>query len=347
MYRRRKHNACLNCGAQLDSVYNYCPICGQENTDTDVSIRTLVGDFFDNYLSFDSRFGKTIKPFLFKPGFLTNEFIAGRRASYMHPIRLYLIMSLLYFFAMSIDPWNTNEDSDSEELALVQDDDTIDPIQLQVLTEVPDSLSEEINNKLSDVSTDSSDVNEEFWILTDENWEIFKKHRYDREMSDQQVLDSLNTEEMNFWEIIVAKQMIRVGRSDEQSFMGYVEKNLPLMMFFLLPVFALILKVLYYRQKHLYIKDLVFAIHLHCFAYFVFGASMIIYTLILPFGWVEELVSLVGLIWFMYYWYKAMRVVYEQKWFKTSVKMILLGGTYSIALLLAFVVELIISLMSY
>ncbi|MBL6445317.1 DUF3667 domain-containing protein [Fulvivirga sp. 29W222] len=99
---RRKTNQCFNCGYTLDHVYNYCPNCGQENNDNNVSFGTLVGDFFSTYFAVDSTFGRSIKPFFFKPGFLTNRYIEGKRVSYAHPLRLYLIISLFYFFVFTM-----------------------------------------------------------------------------------------------------------------------------------------------------------------------------------------------------------------------------------------------------
>ena len=106
------------------------------------------------------------------------------------------------------------------------------------------------------MKNDVDSLNTEFWIFTTENANIFNDMRLNREFSDQQVLDSLNTDEMNFWEVLLAKQLIRVGRSESQNLTGYIVKNLPVMMFFMLPVFALILH-LFYRKNHLYIEHLV------------------------------------------------------------------------------------------
>lgn len=99
---RRKTNQCLNCGYTLDKVYNYCPNCGQENDDNNVSIGTLTSDFFSTYFALDSKFAKTVKPFFIRPGFLTNRYAEGKRASYAHPLRLYLIISIFFFFIFTL-----------------------------------------------------------------------------------------------------------------------------------------------------------------------------------------------------------------------------------------------------
>ena len=108
---RRKANNCLNCGATLDTVYNYCPNCGQENNNNSVSFGTLVFDFFSNYFALDSKFSKSIKPFFIYPGYLTNKFIVGQRASFVNPVRLYLIISLFYFLIFSFVGTRGEDDS--------------------------------------------------------------------------------------------------------------------------------------------------------------------------------------------------------------------------------------------
>jgi hypothetical protein len=99
---QRKKTYCQNCHYPLTSNYNFCPQCGQENTDKRVAFNTLVQEFFANFIAYDSRLVKTVIPFLFKPGFLTNEFNDGRRVKYMHPLRLYFIVSFFYFFALAL-----------------------------------------------------------------------------------------------------------------------------------------------------------------------------------------------------------------------------------------------------
>ncbi len=101
MKYRRKSEKCLNCEAELRSDFEFCPKCGQENTNNYVSVRELFNDLIGNYLSFDSRFGRSILPFLFLPAKLPTAFIEGERMRYLPPVRLYLIVSVVYFFVFN------------------------------------------------------------------------------------------------------------------------------------------------------------------------------------------------------------------------------------------------------
>jgi hypothetical protein len=99
--QRRKSNHCLNCNLRIESIYNFCPQCGQENTNNKVSIIELLKDVYDDYITFDSRLFRSLKPFVFSPGKLTNSFNEGRRIDYVHPVRFYLLLSVFYFFVFT------------------------------------------------------------------------------------------------------------------------------------------------------------------------------------------------------------------------------------------------------
>src|SRR5947199_2680615 len=90
---------CENCGAPLTG--HYCAQCGQAAVDYRRSFRHVVADVLDSFLNWDSKFFATIALLIFKPWRLTNEFLAGKRVCYVNPLRLYLLASILFFFAVN------------------------------------------------------------------------------------------------------------------------------------------------------------------------------------------------------------------------------------------------------
>ena len=92
-------NLCKNCNSELMGIY--CSECGQKNTEL-LSVKAIVKELTDNMFSFDSRFFITLKYLIIKPGFLTKEYWAGRRTTYLPPLRMYLVLSVFYFFLHSI-----------------------------------------------------------------------------------------------------------------------------------------------------------------------------------------------------------------------------------------------------
>jgi hypothetical protein len=93
-----KEKICKNCNSELVGLY--CSECGQKNTEL-LSVKAIVKELTDNMFSFDSRFFITLKYLIIKPGFLTKEYWAGRRTTYLPPLRMYLVLSVFYFFLNS------------------------------------------------------------------------------------------------------------------------------------------------------------------------------------------------------------------------------------------------------
>ena len=98
-YSMSESNLCKNCSSELLGIY--CSECGQKNTEL-LSVKAIVKELTDNVFSFDSRFFITLKYLIIKPGFLTKEYWAGRRTTYLSPLRMYLVLSVFYFFLHGI-----------------------------------------------------------------------------------------------------------------------------------------------------------------------------------------------------------------------------------------------------
>jgi hypothetical protein len=96
--KERKEKNCLNCQAEL--VGRYCHVCGQENLEPKETVWHLVEHFFNDITHFDGKFFATVKYLLSKPGFLSLEYMRGRRMAYLNPIRLYVFTSAFFFIIM-------------------------------------------------------------------------------------------------------------------------------------------------------------------------------------------------------------------------------------------------------
>ena len=325
---RRKTVRCLNCGHTLGEVYNYCPHCGQENNDNNVSFGTFVQEFFANYLSFDTRIGRSIAPFFFKPGFLTNQFNAGKRMKYVHPLRLYVIVSVLFFFLASL-------------------------LTKQSLQEA--SLDDIVNFDESSVADDSVDnPNKDVWprirrILEDET------------LTDQQALDSLQRSQsdtvLEETELLDSSWMLKTGfhqvrrvvQRDVDVFLAYLIQNLPFVMFALIPLFALLLKLFYWRKRRqmLYVQHLVHSLHLHAFSFIAGALLMLVYVLFSVPGYWEDEVQLILLFIIGVYIFISFMRVYQQSWYKTLLKISILGPLYFFLLSIFGLSEAIISFLLF
>ncbi len=94
---RYRGEECLNCGTPLDAEDKYCHQCGQLNSTKQLALKDFFGEFFSNLFSYDSRIWRTIKHLLFKPGFVSKEFIRGKRLSYANPFRFFLSVCIVFF----------------------------------------------------------------------------------------------------------------------------------------------------------------------------------------------------------------------------------------------------------
>lgn len=420
MKNRHKTQNCLNCSLELPVHYNYCPRCGQENDDKHQSIWRLVVDFFSNYFSLDGRFGRSIKPFFTKPGFLTIAYNKGQRASYANPVRLYLVLSLFFFFVLSfygdriidkndgnmnflgedaaVQVKNAANDTDKQIQALIDQGKLQDTAQvnkameflgvdkekrdsvIQVLLEerakalaATDSLEDQqfgpfslkfgddrdtVAQAPADSATlaavagdstqkDSTQVEDDYYsdefFLSDKQWKVINALSNNRDYTVTQVLDSAKVSQENTLGYMIALQVLKVNRNPEY-FIGYIFKNLPLMMLLLLPLFALLLKFLYLRRSFFYIDHLIHSLHLHTMAYFVYGLVLIV-SINAPEAyetWVDIL-SGVTFLGMNLYVYKSFRRVYGQGRFKTFIKYWFCGVVYSTMIFIFLLGEFFVS----
>lgn len=115
--KERHEKICLNCNA--DVIGRYCHVCGQENIEPKETVWSLISHFFYDITHFDGKFFSTTRYLITRPGFLPKEYIEGRRARYLHPIRMYVFSSALFFiFFYSLFHINVNDGSEKDKIKL-------------------------------------------------------------------------------------------------------------------------------------------------------------------------------------------------------------------------------------
>ena len=115
----RKEKDCLNCGALVQG--RFCQVCGQENIVPHESFWSMVHHFFADITHFDGKFFSTVGILVRKPGFLSAEYVKGRRNSYLNPVRMYVFTSALFFliFFTLFNPHDINFSSKKMILILI------------------------------------------------------------------------------------------------------------------------------------------------------------------------------------------------------------------------------------
>lgn len=105
---------CPNCSAALSGPF--CASCGQRQVDLDRPFRDLAGEAMESFLSFDARILRTLWPLIRRPGQLTVEFLAGRRARSVHPFKLYFAFSLLLFLCLAMSGYSVIRVGEAEDV---------------------------------------------------------------------------------------------------------------------------------------------------------------------------------------------------------------------------------------
>lgn len=96
----RKSEVCLNCDTPLRPEDNYCPNCGQKNDSHKIPVKHLFFEFIEDLFHFDSKLWNTIKASFTKPGKITLDYLEGKRARYVPPVKFYVFVSFVFFLLL-------------------------------------------------------------------------------------------------------------------------------------------------------------------------------------------------------------------------------------------------------
>jgi hypothetical protein len=392
--RRRKNEEplthCENCGVPLTGPF--CAQCGQHAVDYHRSIWRVLVDAADSFLNWDTKFLSTIGVLLTRPWKLTNDFNAGRRARYVHPLRLYLLASIAFFLIVKLvhfDPGKhiqlgpqDRAQIDATLSKLAGPDSPLPPDQREKVegarakfNENNGTLSEEKRDELEAVlkSVVVSGIKDK--LKRKEGEHLIKtigmipepsatpeetkpsdetsgasptpSPRTTPENQIIQFSDDGNKAKSpmeNSMETLVKE---KIGEHGEKAklFLETLRGNIPTMMLCCIPLFALILKVLYIRKGRFYVEHLIYALHIHTFAY----VGVVVITLI-GMGlahWSDTARAIVctflGITLFVQV-FLSIRRVYRQGWFFTTFKFLVGGIAYFVILLTAIGATVFITL---
>ncbi len=338
---------CENCGAQLDG--HWCGQCGQAAVDYRRSFRHVVADVLDSFLNWDSKFFTTIALLIVKPWRLTNEFLAGKRVRYVHPLRLYLLASILFFFAVNkgtnglrFEPGKLNP-KDREELKADLKDQDLPPAAREKLeallreSPLPSSSSSMAPSPATNVPSPSPAP------------ETDKQKREYGKIGDRPFVmfdEAKSTTPFERWIEARAKDKMGEHGTKMGLFIATLFSNLPYMMLCCIPLFAFVLKILYLRRHILYIDHLIYALHIHTFFYT--GIMLIVLAMIglnrLILGPIAGWV--IALLWiaFVVQIFLSIRRVYRQGWFISVFKFLFGGFVYFVVLAVALAATFFVTL---
>jgi hypothetical protein len=298
---------CLNCGYPLEENYSYCPNCSQRTRGSKIPVGDLISDFIQDYFTVDKRFFKSVYWLLLRPGRLTRAFVEGKRKSQIAPFRIYLFSSFIYFFLLALvmkdsDSFEVASGSeiDRQKMALLDSLKNTSGVDTARLRETLDSLDRVREETAIVFNTDTTGNGEGFW----EDFEAYVEEK-GKKIND-----------------------------DPREFQRSLFKSISISLFFLVPVFGLLLWALNYRRSRYFVENLVHSVHVHAFLFTILTIHILLsFADVHILGWIL-LISYVYLI-------LSLRVVYQQGYFKSILKSVLLVLAYAVVILIALIPALI------
>ncbi|MCI4671502.1 MAG: DUF3667 domain-containing protein [Bacteroidia bacterium] len=303
---------CPNCNEPYGPSDNYCGNCGQKNVSLKTPFWDLVREVVGSIFNLESNYIQTIFA-LFRPGFLTQNYHAMKRKRYTDPLRFYLFVSVLFFLGINY--------ANRQNL---------------------DSMNESMHEQFSVENVTSDDTTKVGGILSFDWGSAGDSTK--QEFRELAQLDPISIksfeeyfaakgEERDWLELRVVLFLVKFfsGNMDYKAQVLLILDGVSKAFFFLMPIFALILKLLYIRRGFYYSEHFIFALHIHSFIFLLlilcFGIKFYIYN------WF--FLNILPVLAIPVYIFLSMRRIYGQSKRKTLFKFLILGLSYFLCFIAA------------
>jgi hypothetical protein len=301
---------CSNCGAPLTGPY--CAACGQHVHDSARTIGALFHDAIHVMTHVDGRFWQTMDLLLLRPGRLTQEYFAERRARYLPPVRVYLVLSLLFFALGPLGRHSLNEATTGSSI-----------IGADAATALPAPHEQAHGSGASRGAQN-------------------RGNRFNLEFGD---CDKLKTSFKWLEEPLQRSCRRNVAYGGAPVRDAFVA-NVPKMMFVFLPLLAAVMLLMYWHPRRYYVEHLVFFLHTHAAMFLILLILPPLFWVVGRFPALEawdRFIKFGACLYAAWYVYRAMRVYYEQRRWLTLAKYIVVGIMYTVFLSITLLATLIVS----
>jgi hypothetical protein len=310
------HSDCGNCGTKL--IGPYCSNCGQHAHESARSVSALFHDAWHIATHVDDRFWQTLYTLLLRPGRLTQEYFAEHRARYLPPVRVYLVLSVLFFAFGAIGPHKGNRALPAASPAATG------------------TASQAAPKPGVSVKVDDDDGKGENTVMSvkDGGGILFNISNCDK----------LDTSIGWLKEPLHDACLRNIGTGGAAVKTAFFA-NIPKMMFVFVPLMALVMLLLYWWPRRYYVEHLVFFLHNHAAIFLILLLEALLSSLALLWSWrtLRGWVIAITTLYTVWYIYRAMRVYYGQGRLLTLTKLVMVGFTYMIGLSLTLLATLIVS----
>ena len=230
---------CRNCGVPLAG--RYCHSCGQDFfAGEGRPILQFVANLLSNAFALDNKVLLTLRYLLFKPGFLSNEYKLGRIVRYVQPVKLFWMLTLLFFALLFATKGAENKRAQQQETLEPKTEQQAAP----TIETTPPTEMEAATISTVKENTKKPDIQASF-------------------MGE---------------DIVVVDNIIGGEEDDElgKQIVSYMKTFAPYATFLLIPLFAFLLKLFFWRKKYFYLHHLTFAVHFHSFLWILWSLLLII-----------------------------------------------------------------------
>lgn len=351
----RTEKNCLNCGHFVAD--HFCSHCGQENIETKETFKHQLSHVIGDITHFDSKFLQTVKYLFIKPGFLTLEYLKGKRVRYVHPVRLFVFTSFLFFFFHSIIPdlHSTHkvgiteaEFKEALKNAKTKDDsnEIIKSYKIGYLfgKELGENIDKSQKTNIEDTGKKNiSIIDNGFVVFSTDADDTLINNTFNKNLNTEadykKQQDSLPKNKRDGFFIKKLKLFFinEKAKSPQEFVHDYLENFMHKMhywIFLLFPFFALILKIVYRKNKLYYADHLIFGFHLH---------TIILLLLLINFT-INRLfdVSITDWVYFgiFVYLFLSLKRIYNDSYLKTFFKSLLIYIFYSFFVMIFIVLAM-------
>jgi hypothetical protein len=350
---RKEHN-CLNCSFPVEE--HYCSRCGQPNLELNENFWQFISHSIAHYFHFDNKFFQTLVPLITKPGKVTLDYLAGKRARYINPISMYIFVSIVYFLVVYA-PKNQNAEKNNTTTNIV----TKRPVLDSIKTPLSGVIDQKIINQTQQAINEGFDK-EAFRKLSFKQQEVFlnglkttlkaapsdslsivvkkleKIHilrndsTYASYLARQKTLPE--AERDNFFDRMFAKRRIGIDQHSK-VIQEQLDHNRPKQYFLFMPLMALFI-MLNFRKNHIrYLDHLIFTIHGMTAFFLVSAIIQPIKRLLFEDSAFAVVLELALIAWIFWYLFKSLKIFYQRSNGVTIGRMIWIIVLYGISIKLS------------
>ena len=334
---------CLNCSTPLTDTF--CAHCGQKDIPSRQSLGELVFNFISSFSGYESKFFKTCRYLFLKPGFLATEYNAGKRERYFHPARMYVFISFVFFLLLFSLPddeasnTNFNVTTPKEDLADLREELREAGLD-SIYSSVADSILVDSLKSSEFLKRITEDKDSKGFNLSTTDYKSIQEYDSLQKAKPESERDGWIERRLQHRNIELNQKYRDKGKEFAADFGKAFMDHFSQVLFFLLPFFALLLKLLYVRRDYYYSEHLVLSICYYNFFYLAASLVMVI-DLIPGVGFISAVIG----FWIYLYFLFAMKRMYNQSWPKTVLKFVIFSFIFSLLILIGVSINAMVTLM--